>query len=256
MANLIEGEIRIKPCPPGSLPPWGETFWMHLIWFGLLGFNASATTRVISRRWNDDEISFLVEETGVPGGNHRSTARNWWNLHLIRNLTELTWRVFRCVQARGGAFFFGPEEANMLSRAIAGSWSCLAPWEEKLGSNCPLAPPIIIKLPRPWVSQTLLHTLQVKVKDHDKVRSDRKLVFCDADIIKSEWVSEWCRQLRPSSRRELVSGSNSHVMGEKKKKKDHYQTTHKSLYIAAAFNNSKITSGLTVLKRSCKEGTW
>ena len=30
---------------------------------GLLGFNASATARVISRRWNDDEISFLVEET-------------------------------------------------------------------------------------------------------------------------------------------------------------------------------------------------
>ena len=44
----------------------------QLVWFGLLGFNASATARVISRRWNDDnEISFLVEETGVPGGNHR-----------------------------------------------------------------------------------------------------------------------------------------------------------------------------------------
>ena len=34
-----------------------------------------------------------------------------------------------------------------------------------------------------------------------------------------------------------------------------YQTTHKSLYSAAAFKNSKITSGLTVLKRSCREGT-
>ena len=44
----------------------------------LLGVNASATARVISRRWNDDdEISFLVEETGVPGGNHRPTASNW-----------------------------------------------------------------------------------------------------------------------------------------------------------------------------------
>ena len=44
--------------------------------FGLLGFNASATARVITRRWNDDddEISYLVEETGVPGGNHRPTA--------------------------------------------------------------------------------------------------------------------------------------------------------------------------------------
>ena len=47
---------------------------------GLLEFNASATARVISMRWNDDdEISFLVEETGVPGGNHRPTASNWWN---------------------------------------------------------------------------------------------------------------------------------------------------------------------------------
>ena len=49
--------------------------------FGLLGCNASATARVISRRWNDDdEISFLVEETGVPGGNHRPTASNWWGM--------------------------------------------------------------------------------------------------------------------------------------------------------------------------------
>ena len=54
---------------------------------GLLGFNASATARVISRRWNDDdEISFLVEETGVPGGNHRPTASNWWNLSYIQPL--------------------------------------------------------------------------------------------------------------------------------------------------------------------------
>ena len=54
--------------------------------FGLLGVNASATARVISRRWNDDEISFLVEETGVPGGNHRPTASNWWNFSHIRPL--------------------------------------------------------------------------------------------------------------------------------------------------------------------------
>ena len=47
--------------------------WIHLV-YGLLGFNASATTRV-TRRWNDDdEISFLVEETGEPGGNHRPMA--------------------------------------------------------------------------------------------------------------------------------------------------------------------------------------
>ena len=60
---------------------------------GVLGFNASATARVISRRWNDDddddddEISFfMVEETGVPGGNHRPTASNWRNFSHIRPL--------------------------------------------------------------------------------------------------------------------------------------------------------------------------
>ena len=37
--------------------------WVGLL---LLGFNASATARVRSRRRNDDdEISFLVEETGI-----------------------------------------------------------------------------------------------------------------------------------------------------------------------------------------------
>ena len=62
-------------------------YCMYAVWFGLLGVNASATARVISRRWNDDdEISFLVEETGVPGGNHRPTASNWWNFSHIRPL--------------------------------------------------------------------------------------------------------------------------------------------------------------------------
>ena len=57
---------------------------------GLLGFNASATARVIPRQWNDDdEISFLVEETGVPGGNHRPTASNWWNFSHIRQLGDI-----------------------------------------------------------------------------------------------------------------------------------------------------------------------
>ena len=64
-----------------------STNWLKY-WFGLLGVNASATARVIARRWNDDddEISFLVEETGVPGGNHRPTASNWWNFSHIRSL--------------------------------------------------------------------------------------------------------------------------------------------------------------------------
>ena len=62
-----------------------------------------------------------------------------------------------------------------------------------------------------------------------------------------------CRQLRPSSRREHVSASNSHVMGGT----NHESQSHsEKLYSAAAFKNSEITSGLTVLKRSCKEGTW
>ena len=31
-------------------------------WFGLLGLNASATARVISRRWNDDEMLISLVE--------------------------------------------------------------------------------------------------------------------------------------------------------------------------------------------------
>ena len=65
-------------CPLGDL--------IFVYW----GFNASATTRVKSRRWNDDdEISFLVEETGVPRGNHRPTASNWWNWRFDKNITGL-----------------------------------------------------------------------------------------------------------------------------------------------------------------------
>ena len=66
-----------------------------------------------------------------------------------------------------------------------------------------------------------------------------------------------CRQLGPSSRREHVNALNSETLIIKKiQQQSNIQTTHKSLYSAAAFKNSKITSGLTVLKRSCKEGTW
>ena len=69
------------------------------------------------------------------------------------------------------------------------------------------------------------------------------------------------QQLRPSSWREHVKASDSQIIKikiKKIKKRTHsnYQTTHKILYSTAAFKNSKITSGLTVLKRSCKEGTW
>ena len=32
------------------------------VWFGLLGVNASATARVISRRWNDDDENQLSGE--------------------------------------------------------------------------------------------------------------------------------------------------------------------------------------------------
>ena len=53
---------------------WGAVFLI----IGVLGFNASATARVISRQLNDDddEISYLEEETGVPGENHRPAASN------------------------------------------------------------------------------------------------------------------------------------------------------------------------------------
>ena len=46
---------------------------------GSLPLTASATATVVSRRWNDDdEMSVaLVEEPGVPGGNHRPTATDY-----------------------------------------------------------------------------------------------------------------------------------------------------------------------------------
>ena len=64
-----------------------------------------------------------------------------------------------------------------------------------------------------------------------------------------------CRQLRPSSRRH-ISASNSHVNNKKSTHESQTLKKLKSLYSAAAFKNSKITSCLTVLQRSCKEGTW
>ena len=68
---------------------WVPIVTTMMVTLGLLGFNASATDRVISRRWNDDdEISFLVEETGVPGGNHRPTASNWRNFSHIQSLSS------------------------------------------------------------------------------------------------------------------------------------------------------------------------
>ena len=75
-----------------------------------------------------------------------------------------------------------------------------------------------------------------------------------------------CRQLRISSRKNMLVLQTVKCDGGKKKKKkkqdqsimrkqSNMQTTHKSRYSAAAFKNSKISSGLMVLKRSCKEGT-
>ena len=58
-----------QKCRPMLLSSKCRVTEIYMIRFGFLGFNASATARVISRRGNDDdEISFLVEETGVPGG--------------------------------------------------------------------------------------------------------------------------------------------------------------------------------------------
>ena len=49
---------------------------------GLLGVNASATARVISRRWNDDdEISYLVEEA------------SWVMIYKYQWLTLLSWMM-------------------------------------------------------------------------------------------------------------------------------------------------------------------
>ena len=86
-------------------------------------------------------------------------------------------------------------------------------------------------------------------------------------LAKEKWVSGGlmpCRQLEPFSRREYVNESNKNASFKNQPFKnsqsfENSQTTYKSLYSAAAFKKSKITSGLAVLKRSCieaKQGTW
>ena len=65
-----------------------------------------------------------------------------------------------------------------------------------------------------------------------------------------------CRQLRPSSRREHVRASNYSTFKLSniqtiKKKQSNIQTTQKSLYSAAAFKKSKITSGSGSSLTSC-----
>ena len=49
---------------------------------GLLGLNASATARIRSRLWseNNDMSNLLVEGTRVPGGKHRTASR--WSVHF------------------------------------------------------------------------------------------------------------------------------------------------------------------------------
>ena len=55
--------------------------WITLVWFGLLGVNASATARVTGHikavmMINGDVISvLLVEETRVPGGDHQPYSK-------------------------------------------------------------------------------------------------------------------------------------------------------------------------------------
>ena len=104
--------------------PWTLEHINNSTWLGLLGFNASATARVISRRWNDDdEISFRVEETGVPGGNYRPTASNWWNFSHIRPLPspgielgpqrcEAKWAKAWCERRLSSPSYRGPHNST------------------------------------------------------------------------------------------------------------------------------------------------
>ena len=52
--------------------------WFGLVWFRLLGLIASQQQPgSLYRGGDDDEMTVsLVEETGVPGGNHRTMASN------------------------------------------------------------------------------------------------------------------------------------------------------------------------------------
>ena len=82
------GTARSSGCRTWSLFPGSGVVIEGLLYqsmvYGLLGFNAS-TARVISIKAvkNDDEISYLVEETGLTGGNHRPAARNWRDISHI-----------------------------------------------------------------------------------------------------------------------------------------------------------------------------
>ena len=145
----------------------GVTSWVtplqsltpSLSWFGLvlLGVNASATARVISRRWNDDEISFLVEETGVPGGNHRPCVMEWlhgvtkfnWlgnqhdkftyyhscHVHLLRGPLRVT-SVGSCMNAMPSGSTGGTSRSwqviNITFAERAQTWQLLFPWASQL----------------------------------------------------------------------------------------------------------------------------
>ena len=105
---IRRSRVRISPAPTGR--SHGQLLVTPVVWayhtapWCVLGFNASATARVISRRWNDeDEISFLVEETGVPGGNHRPTASNWWNFsHIDRFQSNNIYHKFQTYRGLNG----------------------------------------------------------------------------------------------------------------------------------------------------------
>ena len=55
---ILKGTNQV--CPEYMSFTYTSDIMIGLVWFGLLGVNASATARVISRRWNDDddEISY------------------------------------------------------------------------------------------------------------------------------------------------------------------------------------------------------
>jgi hypothetical protein len=55
---------------------YGMTLWSNMIWF--IVFNATFNNVSAIVWWS----ALLVEETGVPGENHRSVARHWQTLSL------------------------------------------------------------------------------------------------------------------------------------------------------------------------------
>ena len=91
--------------------------WFGLVWFGLLGFNASATARVISRQWNDDDdettdLQQVTDESPLPHQGPFFLFSTYRKLRWdeLSKLFLLIWAHAHCEQCLG---FFVLQEPDL-----------------------------------------------------------------------------------------------------------------------------------------------